>query len=252
MHHNNESLTKKIKGSTMKTLTRVVFAASTLVALSLSLALNSCSKDEKKDNKDNKDDNKKTEALGDYTPTSVELTGATPSFKLTYGDVEASKKSVKTFLTTVLTEEVYNSIKGDEKLKNLSTAATAATAITCSFKADKKFEAALATTAKVEGTYEVTTDSVKVTATVPALTGIAAFSNLIFAKDMKMKKAGETLTYDIAASEDMLKTFIGILTSGEGVTDEQKKAVADKFEAKKADLVKGKFTNILTKKKAAK
>ena len=235
----------------MKTLTRVVFAASTLVALSLSLALNSCSKDEKKDNKDNKDDNKKTEALGDYTPTSLELTGATPSFKLTYGDVEASKKSVKTFLTTVLTEEVYNSIKGDEKLKNLSTTATAAAAITCSFKADKKFEAALAA-AKVEGTYEVTTDSVKVTATVPALTGPAAFINLIFAKDMKMKKAGETLTYDIAASEDMLKTFIGILTSGEGVTDEQKKAVADKFEAKKAELVKGKFTNILTKKKAEK
>ncbi|MGP1460441.1 MAG: hypothetical protein ACTTKF_02525 [Bacteroides sp.] len=233
----------------MKTLTRVVFAASTLVALSLSLALTSCSKDEKKDNKDNKDNNKKTEALGDYTPTSLELTGATPSFKITYGDAAASTASVKTFLTTVLTEEVYNSIKGDEKLKNLSTAATAATAITCSFKADKKFEAALAT-AKVEGSYEVTTDSVKVTATVPALTGLAAFSNLIFAKDMKMKKAGETLTYDIAASEDMLKTFIGILTSGEGVTPEQKKAVADKFDAKKAELVKGKFTNILTKKAA--
>ena len=232
----------------MKTLTRVVFAASTLVALSLSLALTSCSKDEKKDNKDNKD-NKKTEALGDYTPTSLELTGATPSFKITYGDAAASTASVKTFLTTVLTEEVYNSIKGDEKLKNLSTAATAATAITCSFKADKKFEAALAT-AKVEGTYEVTTDAVKVTATVPALTGLAAFSNLIFAKDMKMKKAGETLTYDIAASEDMLKTFIVILTSGEGVTPEQKKAVADKFDAKKAELVKGKFTNVLTKKAA--
>jgi len=232
----------------MKTLTRVVFAASTLVALSLSLALTSCSKDEKKDNKDNKD-NKKTEALGDYTPTSLELTGATPIFKIPCGDAAASTASVKTFLTTVLTEEVYNSIKGDEKLKNLSTAATAATAITCSFKADKKFEAALAT-AKVEGTYEVTTDSVKVTATVPALTGLAAFSNLIFAKDMKMKKAGETLTYDIAASEDMLKTFIVILTSGEGVTPEQKKAVADKFDAKKAELVKGKFTNVLTKKAA--
>mgnify|MGYP000924860208 CR=1 FL=1 len=245
MHRNDESLTKKIKGSTMKTLTRVVFAASTLVALSLSLALTSCSKDEKKDNKDN---NKKTEGLGDYTPTSVELTGATPSFKITYGDVAASTASVKTFLTTVLTEEVYNSIKGDEKLKNMSFVSAAAAA-TCSFKADKKFEAALAT-AKAEGTYEVTTDSVKVTATVPALEGHAKFFNLIFAKDMKMKKAGETLTYDIAASEDMLKTFIGILTSGEGVTPEQKKAVADKFDAKKADLVKGKFTNILTKKAA--
>ncbi len=245
MHHNDESLTKKIKGSTMKTLTRVVFAASTLVALSLSLALTSCSKDEKKDNKDN---NKKTEGLGDYTPTSVELTGATPSFKITYGDVAASTASVKTFLTTVLTEEVYNSIKGDEKLKNMSFVSAAAAA-TCSFKADKKFEAALAT-AKVEGTYEVTTDSVKVTATVPALEGHAKFFNLIFAKEMKMKKAGETLTYDIAASEDMLKTFIGMLTSGEGVTPEQKKAVADKFDAKKADLVKGKFTNTLTKKAA--
>lgn len=230
----------------MKTLTRVVFAASTLVALSLSLALTSCSKDEKKDNKDN---NKKTEGLGDYTPTSVELTGATPSFKLTYGDAAASKTSVKKFLTDILTEEVYKEIKGDEKLEKLPSALALAPAATCSFKADKKFEAALAT-AKVEGIYEVTTDSVKVTATVPALEGHAKFFNLIFAKEMKMKKAGETLTYDIAASEDMLKTFIGMLTSGEGVTPEQKKAVADKFDAKKADLVKGKFTNTLTKKAA--
>ena len=231
----------------MKTLTRVVFAASTLVALSLSLALTSCSKDEKKDNKDNKD-NKKTEALGDYTPTSLELTGATPSFKITYGDVAASTTSVKTFLTTVLTEEVYNSIKGDEKLKNMSFVSAAAAA-TCSFKDDKKFEVSVAT-AKVEGTYEVTKDSVKVAATLPALEGHAKFFYLIFGKDMKMKKDGDKLTYDIAASEDMLKTFIGILTSGEGVTPEQKKAVADKFEAKKADLVKGKFTNVLTKKAA--
>ena len=228
----------------MKTLTRVVFAASTLVALSLSLALTSCSKDEKKDNKDN---NKKTEALGDYTPTSVELTGATPSFKLTYADAAASTTSVKTFLTTVLTEEVYNEIKGDEKLKQLPTALGLAPAATCSFKADKKFEASL-TTAKVEGTYEVTTDSVKVAATVPALTGHARFFHLIFGKDMKMKKDGDKLTYDIAASEDILKAFIEILTTG--ATKEQQAKVDEKFAAKKADLVKGKFTNVLTKKAA--
>ena len=220
----------------MKTLTRVALVAGAIATLSLSLTFTSCKKDEKKENNE-----AKTEAFGQFNPTSIELTGATPTFKLVYGEDAANVKSMTDFLKGMLGDEAYNAAKEkiEAGLKNLDKFNLKEALY--DFKADGKFEATMSKTVKVEGTYTKKDADITVKATLPTFNAMQAIYAFALANEMNMKVNGDNVEYDVPVPMASLATLLGLL----GLTPEQLAAL----KAKEAEFANAKLHNILTKKK---